>query len=171
MDNHRKNIFLIGFMGVGKSTVASRLCEMLDADLVEMDQEIVRQQDMAISDIFDEYGEKYFRRLETELLSEIAQKENQIVSCGCGVVLRKKNVEIMKSCGRIILLTAHAETIYDRVKGNSDRPLLNGNMSLTYIEELMEERQERYEEAADMIVSTDSSDIEVVVHEICKKLR
>ena len=69
------------------------------------------------------------------------------------------------------MLTAHAETIYDRVKGNSDRPLLNGNMSLTYIEELMEERQERYEEAADMIVSTDSSDIEVVVHEICKKLR
>ncbi len=158
-------------MGVGKSSVAAKLCEILDTVPVEMDQEIVRQQDMAISDIFDEYGEKYFRRLETDLLCEIAAKENQVVSCGGGVVLRDKNVEIMKSCGRIILLTAEPETIYERVKDNLDRPLLNGHMSISYIEELMEERQARYEEAADITVSTDGRDINAIVKEICKKLR
>lgn len=171
MDNHRKNIFLIGFMGVGKSSVAEKLCEILDATLVEMDEEIVRQQDMAISDIFDEYGEKYFRRLETDLLREVATKENQVVSCGGGVVLKEKNVEIMKSCGTIVLLTAEPETIYNRVKGDSSRPLLNGNMSIAYICELMEERQNRYEEAADIIVSTDNRDITEIVERICRKLR
>lgn len=171
MDNHRKNIFLIGFMGVGKSSVAGKLCEILNAALVEMDEEIVRQQDMAISDIFDEYGEKYFRRLETDLLCEIAAKENQVVSCGGGVVLKDKNVDIMKSCGTIVLLTAEPETIYNRVKGDSSRPLLNGNMSLAYINELMEERQERYEEAADIVVPTDGRDIASIVEKICRKLR
>ena len=171
MDIHRKNIFLIGFMGVGKSSVADKLCERLGMTLVEMDEEIVRQQDMAISDIFDEYGEKYFRRLETDLLREIAAKERQVVSCGGGAVLKDKNVEIMKSSGTIVLLTAEPETIYDRVKDDSSRPLLNGNMSIAYICELMEERQERYEEAADIIVSTDNKEIEAIVDKICRKLR
>lgn len=171
MDNHRKNIFLIGFMGVGKSAVAKKLCEILGAVLVEMDEEIVRQQDMAISDIFDKYGEKYFRRLETDLLREIATKENQIISCGGGVVLKEKNVDIMKSCGTIVLLTAEPETIYHRVKGDSSRPLLNGNMSAAYICELMEERQECYEDAADIVVATDHRDISAIVEKICRKLR
>ena len=171
MDNHRNNIFLIGFMGTGKSSVANKLCEMLGMTRVEMDEEIVRQQDMAISDIFDEYGEKYFRRLETDLLEEIATKENQVVSCGGGVVLMEGNVEIMKSCGTIVLLTAEPEVIYERVKDDSSRPLLNGNMSISYICELMDERQGRYEEAADFVVATDHRDVDAIVERICKKLR
>lgn len=171
MDNHRENIFLIGFMGVGKSSVASVLSEVLGYELVEMDEEIVRQQDMAISDIFDEYGENYFRRLETELLKEVAKKKNQIISCGGGAVLQEGNVKIMKSCGTIVLLTAEPETIYDRVKGDLSRPLLSGNMSIAYICELMEERQLRYEEAADLTVATDGRDIHTIVEKICRKLR
>lgn len=171
MENHRNNIYIIGFMGVGKSSAASKLCQKRNMTLIEMDEEIVRQQDMAISDIFDEYGEKYFRRLETDLLSEIAQKENQVVSCGGGAVLRQENVDIMKSSGTIVLLTADPETIYDRVKDNMDRPLLNGNMSISYICELMDERQAYYEDAADIVVATDHRDIDSVVEKICKKLR
>lgn len=158
-------------MGVGKSSVADKLCEKLEMTLVEMDEEIVRQQDMAISDIFDEYGEKYFRRLETNLLEEIAKNNNQVVSCGGGAVLKDRNIEIMKSCGTIVLLTAEPETIYERVKDDSSRPLLNGNMSIKYICELMNERQERYEEAADLIISTDHKEVDAIVDRICKKLR
>lgn len=171
MDEQRKNIFLIGFMGVGKSTIAKELCKRLGAEPVEMDQVIAKQQDMAISDIFDEYGEKYFRRLETDLLREIQTKDNQVVSCGGGVVLKEKNIDIMKSCGSIVLLTAEPETIYRRVKHSTDRPLLNGNMSLNYIKELMEEREERYEEAADIRVSTDNRPIDAIVESILRKLK
>lgn len=171
MDDQRKNIFLIGFMGVGKSSVAELLCEKTGATHVEMDQVIVEQQDMAISDIFDEYGEKYFRRLETDLLLELQTKENQIISCGGGAVLKEKNVDIMKACGSIVLLTAEPETIYRRVKDSTHRPLLNGNMSINYIKELMAEREDFYEEAADIRVATDHKPIEVIVEEILRKLK
>ena len=171
MDGQRQNIFLIGFMGVGKSTVAEMLCERLGTTQIEMDQVIVDQQDMAISDIFDEYGEKYFRKLETDLLKELKLKAGQVVSCGGGVVLREENVEIMKSCGHIVLLKADPETIYERVKDSSHRPLLNGNMSIQYIKELMEEREEAYEDAADIKVTTDDRSVEAIVDSICRKLK
>lgn len=171
MDDQRNNIFLIGFMGVGKSSVARLLSEKTGATQVEMDQVIVEQQDMAISDIFDEYGEKYFRRLELDLLLELQKRDNQIISCGGGVVLQEKNVDIMKSCGSIVLLTAEPETIYRRVKDSSHRPLLNGNMSINYIKELMAEREEHYEDAADIRVATDHKSIEMIVEEILRKLK
>ena len=171
MDGQRRNIFLIGFMGVGKSTVANALCEKLAMVQIEMDQMIEMQQDMAISDIFDEYGEKYFRKLETDLLLEIQKNDYQVVSCGGGVVLKEENVEIMKSCGHIVLLTADPETIYERVKESTHRPLLDGKMSLSYIEELMKEREEAYEEAADIRVTTDEREIHAIVDSICRKLK
>ena len=151
--------------------MAKCLCERLGRTLVDMDEEIVRQQDMAISDIFDEYGEKYFRRLETDLLEEVTARMHQVISCGGGIVLKEENISIMKENGKVVLLTAEPETIYDRVKDNSSRPLLNGNMSITYICELMEERQFLYEEAADLIVETDAKEVEDIVDKICKKLR
>ena len=151
--------------------MAEELCKRLGATQVEMDQVIVEQQDMAISDIFDEYGEKYFRKLETDLLLELKEKDNQVISCGGGVVLKEENVDIMKSCGRIVLLKADPETIYERVKDSTHRPLLNGNMSLQYIEELMEEREEAYEEAADIKVTTDDRSIDSIVDSICRKLK
>ena len=86
------NIFLIGFMGCGKSTVASKLNQMYGMHVVEMDQEISNRQKMSIPDIFEQYGEEYFRDLESNLLQEIQTGTNQVVSCGGGVVLRAKNV-------------------------------------------------------------------------------
>lgn len=170
MENHRENIFLIGFMGVGKSTIAARLGERLGEPVVEMDQVIVNQQDMEISDIFAEYGENYFRKLETDLLEELSQKRGQIVSCGGGAVVKEENVHAMKRNGRIILLTAEPETIFGRVKDSADRPILQENMSVDYIEELMEERREKYWEAADFAVTTDRKSIDQIADEICAKL-
>ena len=82
------NIFLIGFMGSGKSTVADYLCEKFDMDVVEMDQVIAERERMSISDIFEKHGELYFRDLETKLLVELQEKTNTVVSCGGGVALR-----------------------------------------------------------------------------------
>ena len=132
------NIVLIGFMGAGKSTIAKVLKEKLNVPLCEMDEMIAEQQKMAISDIFAQYGETHFRDLETQLVKDISEKDGVIVSCGGGAVLREENVSFMKENGRIVLLSATPETIYERVRYSKDRPILNGHMNVEYIRELME---------------------------------
>ena len=94
-----KNIFLIGFMGSGKSTVASCLAHNYNLNIVEMDQMIVEQEGMSIPDIFAQKGEAYFRDAETELLIAIGKEQNKVVSCGGGVVLRERNIAEMKKSG------------------------------------------------------------------------
>ena len=110
------NIVLIGFMGSGKSTISDYLSTVFDMKLVEMDQVIAEKEEMSIPDIFATYGEEYFRNLETNLLKELQTGQNCIISCGGGVALRQENVVEMKKNGRVVLLTASPETIFERVK-------------------------------------------------------
>ena len=163
------NIFLIGFMGSGKSTVADYLCEKFDMDVVEMDQVIAERERMSISDIFEKHGELYFRDLETKLLVELQEKTNTVVSCGGGVALRECNVTEMKKNGKVVLLTAKPETILERVD-NHDRPLLENNKTVAYIAELMEKRREKYEAAADMIIETDGKSAQKICEEMIQRL-
>ena len=149
------NIFLIGFMGAGKSTISDYLKNALAMDVVEMDQCIVERQGMSISDIFETYGEEYFRELETNLLIEMQSQSNVVVSCGGGVPMRERNVVEMKKNGRVVLLTAKPETILERVKDNHDRPLLENNKTVPFIADLMEKRRAKYEAAADIVIQTD----------------
>lgn len=164
------NIVLIGFMGAGKSTIADYLSTMFDMKLVEMDQEISDREEMSIPDIFATYGEEYFRNLETELLRELQTGRNCIISCGGGAALRSENVVEMKKNGRVVLLTASPETIYERVKDGNDRPLLNGNNSVEFIADMMEKRRGKYEEAADIVVQTDDKTILQICEELITKL-
>lgn len=156
------NIFLIGFMGAGKSTISRALHEIFAMDVIEMDQIIAQNNGMSISEIFDTYGEEYFRQQETQLLIDIQAKKNMIVSCGGGVPMREVNVEEMKKSGKVILLTATPETILKRVETSHDRPLLENNKNVEYISRLMEKRRPKYMAAADVIISTDGkSDIQI----------
>ena len=164
------NIVLIGFMGAGKSTISDYLSMMFDMKLVEMDQEISERQEMSIPDIFATYGEEYFRNLETELLKELQTGRNCIISCGGGVAMREQNVIEMKKNGRVVLLTASPETIYERVKDRNDRPLLKDNNNVEYIAELMEKRREKYEAAADIVIQTDNKTILQICEELITKL-
>ena len=164
------NIFLIGFMGVGKSTVSDYLSKILASPQVEMDQVIVNKEHMSINKIFEEYGEEYFRNCETNLLIELQKKNNQIVSCGGGVAMWEINVREMKKNGRVVLLTASPETILERVKDSDERPLLRGRKNTEYISELMEIRRPKYRAAADIIVDTDHKNVEEIAEEIVGKL-
>lgn len=149
------NVFLIGFMGVGKSTMARMLAEELHMNLIEMDETIEAEQGMTIQEIFEKQGENGFRDIESAFVERISQGQNMVVSCGGGAVLRKQNVENMKKSGKIIFLTATPETIFERVRYSTNRPLLNGNMNVEYIAQLMERRKSIYESAADVIIITD----------------
>lgn len=164
------NIVLIGFMGTGKSTVAEYLRTRFSMNIVEMDQEIEKQQGMSISDIFSIYGEEYFRRLETELLIKMQSVCNAVISCGGGVPMREENVAEMKKNGRVVLLTAEPQTVFARVKDNTDRPLLKGHNNVEYIQELMEKRREKYEAAADIVIPTDHRTTAQICEEMMMKL-
>lgn len=164
------NIVIIGFMGSGKSTISDYLSTMFAMETVEMDQIIAKREGMSIPDIFDVYGEEYFRNLETNLLIEMQSKSNVVISCGGGVPMRERNVVEMKKNGRVVLLTAKPETIYYRVKDSHDRPLLENNKNIPYIAELMEKRRVKYEAAADIVIETDGKDELEICEELVQKL-
>mgnify|MGYP000441189639 CR=1 FL=1 len=102
------------------------LHEVCGFDKIEMDEQIVQEQGMSIPEIFEKKrGRNYFRNLETELVKKkISAMDNIVVSCGGGTVMRQCNVDEMKKNGTIVLLTAEPETVYERVKGSHNRPLL-----------------------------------------------
>ena len=168
----RKNhIFLIGFMGSGKSTVAKYLSSAYQMKQIEMDEQIEKNEGRSISSIFEKEGEEYFRTLETELLKSLDPRETFVVSCGGGVAVKEENVREMKEKGRIILLSAQPETVYARVKNSHNRPLLEGNMNVSYIKDLMDKRQKLYERAADFQVKTDGRTAKDIGEEIIKQIR
>ena len=146
------------------------LSTMFDMDIIEMDQEITDREEMSIPDIFATYGEEYFRDLETSLLVELQDRKNVIISCGGGTALRENNVAEMKKNGRVVLLTASPETIYERVKDSDDRPVLKGRKNVDGIAELMEQRREKYEAAADIVVQTDHKTVLQVCEELVQRL-
>ncbi len=161
-----ENLYLIGFMGTGKSTVAKFFQDEYHMKLFEMDEEIVQQEQRSIADIFAGEGEAYFRNLETALVKKFHSETSLVVSCGGGTVLRPENVAMMKKSGKVVLLRAKPETILERVKQSTDRPLLNGNMNVEYIAELMEKRKAIYESSADLIIDTDGKSVREICGEI-----
>ena len=165
-----KNLFLIGFMGAGKSSVSAGLGRMLGREVVEMDERIAAQEGMSIPELFAQKGEPYFRACETALLKSFAQGAPRIVSCGGGVPLREENVAAMRESGTVVLLTASPEVILERVKDSDERPLLQGHKDVPYIAALMEQRRPRYEAAADITVDTSRLNIEEVCRQVLRQV-
>ena len=132
---------------------------------------IAEREGMSISDIFEVYGEQYFRDLETNLLIEMQSRTNVVISCGGGTPMRECNVVEMKKNGRVVLLTAKPETILDRVKDSHDRPLIENNKTVPFIAELMEKRREKYEAAADIVIETDGKSELQICEELIHRLR
>ena len=166
----RRNIALIGFMGVGKTTISRTLCGMLGLTEADTDREIVAREGMPITQIFAEKGEPYFRSVETQVVRSLQEKNALVISCGGGVAMRQENVDALRTGSRIVLLTATPETILSRVGHSTDRPLLNGHMNVEYIAQLMEARRPRYEAAADITVATDGRSVGRIAEEIVQRI-
>ena len=156
------NIYVIGFMGVGKSTVAKELSKKLDYKLIDTDIEIETREGRSISDMFESEGEEYFRGLERELIRELSSEDNLIVSCGGGIIKSDENIKLMKKSGNVILLEASPEIIYSRVKDDESRPLLADNPGIDGIKKLMKEREEAYNKAYTHKVDASKPPVQIV---------
>ncbi len=148
-----KSIFLIGLPGCGKSTIGRILAERLLMELVDTDSLIVERQGKTINDIFAENGEDYFRKLESEVLEELINAKNTIVSTGGGIIKLQKNRQLLKSA-RVVYINAHVEEIAKRGKFK-DRPLLKDNIN--NLKSLYKERAQLYKECADIVVLGEGS--------------
>ena len=166
-----RNIYLIGFMGSGKSTVGKRLARRLDRDFIETDRLIEKRATMPISGIFNDRGETGFRDLEEEIVKEVAaSQQNAVISCGGGVVLRQANVDRLKETANIVYLEAETAVLQDRLAASRKRPLLNSPDRDQIIEELHEARRPLYEAAAEITVKTGKRPFGAVINEIVEKL-
>ena len=166
----QKPLYLIGFMGSGKSTVSRHMSRALDVPKIEMDEVLAERAGKSITQIFAEDGEEVFRQMETALLREIGAGEPALVSCGGGVVLRPENVGLMKTTGTILMLSATPQTIFQRVRHSTKRPILNGNMNVEFIAELMTKRDPAYRAAADVTVSIDGKTSDIVAKELVERI-
>jgi len=171
------NIYLTGFSGTGKSTSGQILATLLKLNFVDMDSKIERQEGRIISEIFSLIGEHGFRRLETKLLESIALEKMQVISTGGGLPTLLKNRMIMARTGKIVYLTATAETIYERLleqssqlRENAVRPMLVSDNPMQRIRELLVEREDDYYGASDLIVDTESCTPEQVSQKIIEGL-
>lgn len=172
MSQKRKNIILIGFMGSGKTTVGVKLSYRLRMPVEDTDKMIEKRFGMSVSEIFAREGEAAFRAMETEVLREIAQQDfTRIYSVGGGTPVREENRPLLKACGTVIYLRAKPETIYERLRGDTTRPLLQCEDPLTRIKTLMGERSAAYEECADLIVDVDAAGAEAVPEQIVHALQ
>lgn len=165
-----KNLFFIGFMGSGKTTISAAFSKKYNRKNIEADDIIKAREGMSIKDIFAQKGEPYFRDLETKLYAELAEMSDCVISCGGGSVCRPENVASMKRGGFVVLLEARPETILERVKDSDQRPVLNGNMNVEYIANLKQKRAAAYASAADIVVHTDDKTVDEVVEDVYQSI-
>lgn len=162
-----RNIILIGFMGCGKTSVGIRLSYRLRRAMEDTDKLIEKDEGRMISEIFQTDGEAFFRDLETACLKKlIPSVKNMIISVGGGLPVREENRALLKELGTVVYLRANAETIYERIKHDTSRPLLQGNDPQGKIRTLLNGRKALYESAADVVIDVDKKDFDTILDEI-----
>lgn len=157
------NVVLIGFMGSGKTAVGCGLARVLNYKFVDVDELIEKKQNQTIIQIFENQGESAFRKLETDTINKVVQEDEQVVSCGGGAVIDKRNVEMLRESGIFVYLKASTDVLYQRVKNGNSRPLLNVANPRKQLEELLHQREKIYERVADVTFDTTGKDVNEIV--------
>ena len=171
-EDSRGSVVLIGFMGCGKSTMGIRLSYRLQYILEDTDKLIETKAGMTISEIFAREGEESFRQMETQLLQALVEKKGRrVYSVGGGTPVRAANRPLLKKLGTVVYLRTRPETVYERLKNDTTRPLLQGEDPLGRIRSLMAERESAYAETADVILDVDEMTADQVVESIMRNIR
>lgn len=167
----KSNIFLVGPMGAGKTTIGRQLADALDMDFVDSDHEIEARSGATIPWIFDVEGEEGFRKRERAIIEELTQRENIVLATGGGAVLSEANRQCLKVRGTVIYLCASIEQLLKRTQRDRNRPLLQTENPRAKLEELMQIRDPLYREVADIVIKTDHSSIHKAVNRIIEELK
>jgi len=153
-----KQIFLIGMMGSGKSTVGSMLADKLDWTFIDIDTELEKDYSLSISDMFKN-GEDKFRTYETEKLKQIVLKDHIVCATGGGIVLEDSNYRILDQ-SFCVYLDASLDTLYKRIENDNSRPLLSVGNKKDLMRDIFNEREERYKSLSKLNVNTDNINID-----------
>ncbi|MBS4173449.1 shikimate kinase [Bacillus sp. FJAT-49736] len=162
-------LYIIGFMGAGKTTIGKKLSDVLDISVFDTDHLVEQQEGKRIPEIFSEKGEHYFRDKESEILTN-TKNMNAIITTGGGIILRKGNRELIKSSGVSVFLQCDIEIIMKRLQNDTSRPLLM-NKKLEEVKALFELRMPYYEEAASFTIDTSFLTVPETVEEILKRIK
>lgn len=162
-------IYIIGFMGAGKTTIGKELGSYLELPVFDTDEEIVKREKQSINQLFEQNGENYFREQETNTLRQLLH-EKAIITTGGGIITRKENRQLLKENGMVFFLYATPEEIMKRLEEDESRPLLKGDKK-QLIMKLYEERMGLYKETANVVIDTTGKEIEEIVKEMVNRLK
>ena len=163
----KRNIFLVGPMGAGKSTIGRQLAQQLNMDFVDSDAVIEERAGADISWIFDLEGEERCRKREERIINELTQLQGVVLSTGGGAVMSKENRNYLSARGIVIYLETSVDKQYQRTQRDKKRPLLQGTDNPRQVlEDLAKVRNPLYEEIADITLPTDEQNAKVMVNQI-----
>lgn len=166
-----QNIFLIGLMGAGKTTIGRQIANELSLEFFDSDHEIENRTGVTVTHIFDIEGETGFRKRETAMLDELTQKKGIVLATGGGAILKPENRQFLMSRGTTIYLYANIDTLMERTSKDRNRPLLQTENPREKLEELLAIRDPLYRETADIIIDTGKDSIRLAIKEILEKLQ
>lgn len=164
------NVFLVGLMGVGKSTIGKRLAKRLQKTFLDTDKEVEKRTGASIELIFDIEGEEGFRKRESDMINELTSQDGIVLATGGGAVLLPENRERLSARGRVVYLKAPVEVLASRMTGDRKRPLLQDGDPLPKLQALQDEREPFYLEIADVIIMTDDLPLKHVVNRVIEGL-
>lgn len=165
-----ENIYLIGPMGAGKSSIGKQLASKIKKQFVDSDTEIENRTGAKIELIFEIEGESGFRKRETQIIREVTSLKNIVLATGGGAVLVEENRKNLKQYGIVVYLKASPELLMKRTEKDRNRPLLQTGNRMQIIKELLEFRGPLYEETADFIINTEENSIKQIVRQIQDKI-
>ncbi|OBS08220.1 shikimate kinase [Acidihalobacter prosperus] len=165
-----RNIFLVGPMGAGKTTIGRKLAPALGLSFYDSDEAIITRTGVDIATIFDIEGESGFRERESRIIDELTQHDGIVLATGGGAVLRADNREHLKARGRVVYLTVPIELQLKRTRRDSQRPLLQTANPRERLESLQREREPLYRSIADIVVDTAANDSRRLARELIQRL-
>jgi shikimate kinase len=165
------NVFLVGPMGSGKSTIGRQLAELLHKQFRDCDHEIEAHTGAAVPLIFEIEGEQGFRRRESAMLDELTNQHDVVLATGGGAVLSEQNRELLRSRGRVVYLHAPIEILLHRTQRDRNRPLLQNTDRRAKFEEIMALREPLYRATADVVVNTSDRSPVAVARDVIHKLQ
>lgn len=171
IEDERRNIYLVGLMGAGKTTIAKVLAKRLSYDFVDSDHEIESRTGVRLPTIFEIEGEDGFRKREVQVIADLACLRGLVVATGGGVVLRPENRQNLKASGLVVYLNVPLPTLCERTRHDKNRPLLQVADPLQKLRQLHTERDPLYRSIADLVVSGGRINAHTVMQPLIKKMR